>query len=143
MWSRLSQPVGGAPAWTIMLIGAAAVGLVPWSVVVSTQLAGEHVVRHWDVAWVGFDVGLGVALLATVIAAVRASPWFPGFAMAAAAILLCDAWFDIVTSTSRLDLRLALASAAAVELPLGVVCVVATRSFLARAQPMGEDHSAS
>ena len=143
MWSRLLQPVGGAPAWTILLIGAAAVGLVPWSVVVSTQLAGEHVVRHWDVAWAGFDVGLGVALLATVIAAVRGSHWFPGFAMAAAAILLCDAWFDIVTSTSGLDFWLALASAAVVELPLGVVCVVAARSVLAREQPISDDHAAS
>jgi len=63
--------------------------------------------------------------------------------MAAAAILLCDAWFDIMTSTSGLDRWLALASAAAVELPLGVVCVGAAQGALARAQPMDDDHSAS
>ena len=130
MQPALSRSVGGAPAWTIVLLGTAAVVLIPWSVALTSELPAHHFARHWDVAWAGFDAGLAVALLATVVAAVRGSPWLSGLATAATAMLLCDAWFDVVTSASRLDLWLALASAVAVELPLALVCVVVSRSAL-------------
>jgi hypothetical protein len=125
---RLAQPVGGAPAWTIVLLGVAAVALVPWSVALTVSLPAHHVARHWDVAWAGFDAGLAAMLILTVAAALRGSAWLPGLAMAAAAMLLCDAWFDVVTSANELDFWLALASALVVELPLALVCVFASRS---------------
>jgi hypothetical protein len=50
--------------------------------------------------------------------------------MASAAMLLCDAWFDVVTSANDVDLGVALGSAAIVELPLAVVCVVVSRRAL-------------
>ena len=130
MASRLSQPVGGAPAWAIALLAATAVALVPWSIALSTRLPAHHVVRHWDVAWAGFDVGLAIVLGATVVVALRGSAWLPGLAMASAAMLLCDAWFDVVTSANDVDLGVALGSAAIVELPLAVVCVVVSRRAL-------------
>ena len=130
MRSRLSQSVGGAPAWTIVLLGAAAVALVPWTIVLSTQLPAHHVVRHWDLAWAGFDVGMAAVLAATVVAALRGSTWLAGLAMAAAAMLVCDAWFDVVTSASAVDFWVALVSALVVELPLAVVCVVVSRRAL-------------
>jgi len=43
--------------------------------------------------------------------------------MGAAAMLVCDAWFDVVTSASAIDFGVALGSAVVVELPLAVVCV--------------------
>ena len=127
MRSRLSQPVGGAPAWAILLLGAAAIALVPWSIALSTQLPAHHVARHWDVAWAGFDAGMAAVLIATVVAAVRGSAWLTGLAMAAAAMLLCDAWFDVVTSAPD-ERWVAVASAIVVELPLAVVCVLVSRS---------------
>src|SRR5262245_27112184 len=127
MRSRLTQPVGGAPAWTIALLAAAAVVLVPWSIALTTRLPAHHVVRHWDVAWAGFDVGMALVLAATVAAALRGSGWFVGLAMAAAAMLVCDAWFDVVTSASEVEFWAALASAVVVELPLALVCVVVSR----------------
>jgi len=141
MPSRLLQPIGGAPAWAIGLLGIAAVVLVPWSVALTAELPAHHVARHWDVAWAGFDAGLAIALLATVVAAVRGSHWLSGLATAAAAMLLCDAWFDVVTSASRLDLWLALASAVVVELPLAVVCVVVSRSAVQVARRTGDSPS--
>ena len=139
MRSRLTQPVGGAPAWTIALLACAAVALVPWSVALTTRLPAHHVVRHWDVAWAGFDVGMAVVLAATVAAALRGSAWLAGLAMAAAAMLFCDAWFDVVTSASEVDFWVALASAVVVELPLAVVCVVVSRRA-ARARPVAAGH---
>ena len=130
MSSRLSQPVGGAPAWGIALLAAASIALVPWSIALSTQLPAHHVVRHWDVAWAGFDVGLALVLAATVVAALRGSAWLAGLALSAAVMLVCDAWLDVVTSASAVELSVALASAAVVELPLAVVCVLVSRRAL-------------
>lgn len=130
MQPALSRSIGGAPAWAIVLLGTAAVVLIPWSVALTTELPAHHVARHWDIAWAGFDAGLAVALLATVVAAVRGSRWLSGLAAAAAAMLLCDAWFDVITSASRLDLWLALASAVVIELPLALACGVVSRSAL-------------
>jgi hypothetical protein len=127
MRSRLSQPVGGAPAWAIVLLGVVAVALVPWSIALTMQLPAHHVARHWDVAWAGFDAGMAVVLIATVVAAVRRSGWLTGLAMAAAAMLVCDAWFDVVTSAPD-ERWVAVASALVVELPLAVVCVLVSRS---------------
>ena len=127
MRSRLSQPVGGAPAWAIVLLGVVALALVPWSIALTMQLPAHHVARHWDVAWAGFDAGMAVVLIATVVAAVRGSAWLTGLAMAAAAMLVCDAWFDVVTSAPD-ERWVAVASALVVELPLAVVCVLVSRS---------------
>jgi hypothetical protein len=128
MRSRLSQPVGGAPSWAIVLLGAAAVALVPWSVALAAHLPTHHVAPHWDIAWAGIDAGIAAVLIATVAAAVRGSAWLPGLSMAAAAMLLCDAWFDVFTSAHALELWLAVALAAFVEVPLAIVCVVVSRS---------------
>ncbi len=116
--------------WAIALLGAAALVLVPWSVALTANLPAHHVARHWDVAWAGFDAGIAVALLATVAAAVRRSAWLAVIAGGAAAMLLCDAWFDVVTSSDQLDLWLAVAAAVFVELPLAGVCVLVAHSSL-------------
>jgi len=130
MPSRLSQPVGSAPAWAIALLAAASVALVPWSVALTTQLPAHQLVHHWDVAWAGFDVGMAIVLAATVGAALRGSSWLAGLAMGAAAMLVCDAWFDVVTSANAVDFWVALGSATAIELPLALVCVVVSRRAL-------------
>jgi hypothetical protein len=130
MGSRLSQSVGGAPAWGIVVLAISAAALVPWSVALTTHLPAHHVVRHWDVAWAGFDVGMAIVLAATVVAALRGSRWLAGLAMAAAAMLVCDAWFDVVTSANGLDFWIAFGSAAAVEVPLAVVCLLVSHRTL-------------
>src|SRR5262249_4240896 len=113
MRSRLVQPVAGAPAWTIALRAAAAVPLVPWPSALATGLPATPSAPHGAVAWAGFDVGMAVVLAATVGAALRGSAWLAGLATAAAAMLVCDAWFDVVTSASAIDFWFALASATA------------------------------
>jgi hypothetical protein len=130
MRQRLSQRLDDGPAWAIALLGAAALLLVPWTVALTAALPAHHVARHWDVAWAGFDAGIAVALLATVAAAVRRSAWLAVIAGGAAAMLLCDTWFDIITSSDRLDLWLALAAAAFVELPLAAVCILVAHGSL-------------
>ena len=59
------------------------------------------------IAWGGFDVALAVLLLAVAFAAWRRSPWLEGAATATATLPFVDAWFDVLTSSTRTELIVA------------------------------------
>jgi hypothetical protein len=111
----------------VPLFGLAALLLVPWVVLLVFLLPSAHQAAHWDIAWAGFDVMLALLLSAVAIAAWRGSLWFEGAAVAAAALLFVDAWFDILTSSTRLELFVALAEAVLIELPLAFLCLLLAR----------------
>ncbi len=111
-----------------VLFAAAALVLVPWVIFLVRALPSDHRSAHWDVAWGGFDTALALLLVAVAIAAWRRSPWLGGAATAAATLLFVDAWFDILTSSSRSELITAIVEAAVVELPVAVFCLFLARS---------------
>jgi hypothetical protein len=117
-----------APRWVVPLFGLAAVLLVPWIVLLVYLLPSAQQASHWDIAWAGFDVGLALVLSGVALAAWRHSPWLEGAATAAATLLLVDAWFDVLTSSTRLDLIVAVVEAVFVELPLAVLCLLLARN---------------
>ena len=112
-----------APRWVVPFFWLAALLLVPWVVVLVFSLPSAHRATHWDVAWSGFDVVLALLLSAVAVAAWRGSLWFEGAATAAATLLFVDAWFDVLTSSNRVEFLVALAEAAFVELPLAFLCL--------------------
>lgn len=114
--------------WIGVLFAAAALVLVPWVVFLVRALPSAHRSAHWDVAWGGFDVALALLLVGVAVAAWRRSPWLEGAATAAATLLFVDAWFDILTSSSRSELMMAVLEAALVELPIAVFCLLLARS---------------
>jgi hypothetical protein len=108
---------------------------VPWTLWLTFSLPRRHVTHHYDVAWVGFDIALAAAFGWTALAAVRRSPWLQVAATVTGTMLLCDAWFDIVTSASHDEQLVAIAQALLAELPLAALCawiVVVTRRAGAR-----------
>lgn len=113
--------------WVAPFFAAAAFVLVPWIVVLATRLPATHAAPHWNVTWVGFDVVLTLLLIAVAAAAWRGSPWLEGAATAAAALLLIDAWFDVTTSSSGIELGASLAEALLVELPVAILCLLLAR----------------
>jgi hypothetical protein len=122
------------PRWMTTLLGTVAVALVPWILYLTFTLPSRHVTLHYDVAWIGFDVGLTVSFAATAWAAFRGSRWLVPLAAVTGTMLLCDAWFDVVTSQSGAEMWEAIAEAALAELPLAAVCafiVYDTATFLA------------
>jgi hypothetical protein len=123
-----AESVTPAPRWVAPLFAIVGVGLVPWTVWIAYDLPRRHTARHWDVAWVGFDVMMASLLLATAYAALRRPAWLQITASAAATMLVCDAWFDIVTAGRGADLAMSLASGILVELPLAIVCVWVARN---------------
>ena len=123
-----AEHVSPVPRWVAPFFAVLGLALVPWTVWLAYDLPRRHIARHWDIAWAGFDVMMAVVLLATAYAALRRSPWVQGTASAAATMLCCDAWFDIVTSGRGADLAVAVASGFFVELPLAAVCVWVARN---------------
>lgn len=114
--------------WVVPLFALGALLLVPWVVLLAVTLPSHHRAAHWDVAWVGFDVLLALLLLTVAISAWRRSPWLEGAATATATLLVVDAWFDVLTSSTNGELLVALVEAALVELPLALVCVLLARA---------------
>lgn len=98
-----------------------AVLLIPWIVYLGAVLPDHTTSRHWDVAWVGFDAMEFVALAVAGLCALRRSIWLPTAAVAAAVLLIVDAWFDITTATGGWNLAQALILGLGIELPLAVL----------------------
>lgn len=96
----------------------ACAGLLAWAGWLSADLPARYLAGHWDLAWVGFDLLLAGCIAATGILTWRGSPFRAGAAFATAVLLVCDAWFDVVTATGSDNLLSSVLSAALVELPL-------------------------
>jgi len=107
--------------WALLLFGAAIL-LAPWILYLTFTLPARHKTVHYDLAWVGFDVGLLVALGATAWGILRGSQWLAPWAAIAGTLLCCDAWFDVTTSRPGSELLKAVAEAALAELPLAALC---------------------
>jgi hypothetical protein len=123
------------PRWVAPVFALAAVLLLPWVVLLAVLLPSTHQSAHWDVAWAGFDVMLALLLLTVAITAWRRSPWLEGAATATATLLFADAWFDVLTASTRTEFVAALTEAALVELPLAFVCLVLARNAKRRLAP--------
>ena len=103
-------------------MGGVALGLLPWTVYLSVTLPPKHQAAHWDIVWPGLDVGIAIAVAATVFGLVRLSTNLPIFAAIAGTLLLCDAWFDTLTSQPGSELAWAAVEALLAELPLAAFC---------------------
>jgi hypothetical protein len=122
------------PKWVPGLMGLVAIFLVPWTLYLTFTLPSRHLTTNYDIAWVGFDVALAAAFAATAWAAYRRLRWLLPLAAVTGTMLLCDAWFDIVTSQGGGEVIQASVEAAFGELPLAALCayiVIDVERFLA------------
>jgi hypothetical protein len=107
----------------LQIFAAASLLLIPWTIFLSQSLPGSHLDRRWNVAWVGFDIALLLALALTAYLGWRKSGWTVISATAAATLLIVDSWFDMLTATSGREYLGSIASAFFVELPLAVLAL--------------------
>jgi hypothetical protein len=101
---------------TFLLAGATA--LVGWTIFLGLSLPPRYDAGHWNVLWTGFDVGLLCVFAYGAWAAWFRRQILATTAIVAGTLLLCDAWFDIVTSIGHRDQWLTLLTGLAGELPL-------------------------
>ena len=125
---RLPRGLGGTGAWSplrigVLVLAASAVLLPAWALYLAVALPHEHVAPNWDVVWAGFDLALAALAAAAVLAFRRRSRWTPVLCGALAAALVCDAWFDVMTSDGS-DRWVAVALALFAELPVAALAVV-------------------
>ncbi len=130
--------------WGFVIMGGVAIALLPWTVYLSVTLPPRHESVHWDIVWPGLDVGIALAIAATVYGLVRLSSHLPILASVAGTLLLCDAWFDTLTSQPGSELAWAAVEALVAELPLAAFCfwiafdtesVAVARRFVRAAAP--------
>ncbi|MET8447312.1 hypothetical protein [Streptomyces sp. NPDC005209] len=108
--------------WTLILLGAAAVLLVPWMVLLGLTLPANAEVRHWSLAWIGLDVLMATGCATTALLGLRRDSRSRLTASATASVAVLDAWFDLTTAASGSALLQAAGSAVA-EAALAGLCV--------------------
>lgn len=72
--------------------------MVPWTIYIAESLPSRQLSPNYDVAWGGFDVFLTIAVASTAYFALRRSRYLSTAATATAALLVVDAWFDVMTT---------------------------------------------
>jgi hypothetical protein len=105
-----------------MVVGAAV--LIPWTAYLAATLPVDYSAHNWDATWVGFDSALVVLLTTTVALALMRRRLVMATAFATGILLICDAWFDVMTAAPA-DRPEALAAAALLELPVAVLLIQA------------------
>jgi hypothetical protein len=106
----------------IIILVISAVVLVPWIAYLAVTLPRVYVTHNWDEAWVGFDILLLLLVVATAVLGILRRQMVMLTAFATGVLLICDAWFDWMTS-NRADVGWATVTALFVELPLAVLLI--------------------
>jgi hypothetical protein len=96
----------------------------PWTLYLAVTLPARHVQQNfYNVAWTGFDVALAAAIVATGIGVLWRRLWVQSAATCAATLLVCDAWFDVLSSNAGIDRLEAILMATFPELPTAAFCI--------------------
>jgi hypothetical protein len=103
----------------------AAIALIPWTVYLGLTLPQSYTAQHWQATWVGFDVLLLAFMIATAVLGFTQHPLLTLFAFTTGVLLVCDAWFDVLTA-KRGDFVVSVLTAGLGELPLAAILIAGT-----------------
>jgi hypothetical protein len=120
--AQLPAAEPAAPRWLGPVAVCCLIGLLPWIVYLGLTLPRRARADHYDLAWLGFDCAMWVALATLAYLALRRHPATGPLAAVASTMLAVDAWFDVVTSEGNGQFVRALVLALTAELPLAIIC---------------------
>jgi hypothetical protein len=126
--------------WLARALVVAGLGMVPWLVLLATQLPASTVAAHWSTAWVGLDAMETIGLLATGTLLLRRDHRSCLTATVTAALVFADAWFDVTTSAPGVAQLTAIAMATFIEMPVSVLSAVLALHLLRRHTVHGHSH---
>jgi len=113
----------------VLVLTAASVGLIPWIALLGVRLPRHYLAGHWRLTWVGFDIVLLGCLALTAWLAWRRRQAVIVAAFITAALLTCDAWFDVMTAVPA-DRWLSVLTAVLGELPLAALLITGALRIL-------------
>jgi hypothetical protein len=119
--SRRSIEIRRIRSWLTL---SAAIALIPWIVYLGYTLPQNYVAQNWRATWVGFDILLLVFMTATAVFGFLRHRLLTLFAFTTGVLLVCDAWFDVMTAR-RVDQFVSVLTAFG-ELPLAAVLIGGT-----------------
>jgi hypothetical protein len=104
-----------------VMIGAT-IALVPWIVYLAFTLPEKYIAHHWQATWVGFDILLLLFIAATALLGYLRRQLLVLTAFTTGVLLICDAWFDVMTATPN-DIWVSVLIAGLAEFPLAIVLI--------------------
>jgi hypothetical protein len=123
-----TQPGVAARRRTVLFFLACAVSMIPWTVGLAVTLPQRYVVGTWTLTWTGFDVVLIGCFSVTAWALWKQRQIALPAAMVTSVLLMCDAWFDLLTAHRGGDLLVSTVTAVFGEIPIAIVlAAIATR----------------
>jgi hypothetical protein len=132
---RPREGIATSPRWVVRILALCCVGLIPWTIALAATLPRQYLVADWPLAWTGFDVILFGCLSTTAWALWKQRQVAVPASMITSVLLVCDAWFDILTAIGGRCLIVSIATAILAELPLAVLlAVISIRLQQANAQ---------
>jgi hypothetical protein len=100
----------------VMLIFATPAA-ISWIIYLGIDLPEFYRAQNWDVAWIGFDGGLLVAVFSTFLAIIKERQVAIPLAVVSGTLLVVDSWFDTANAQGGRDFYFALALALLVQIP--------------------------
>jgi hypothetical protein len=109
---------------------AAAVLLAAWIGVLAVTLPHYYRAGGWRITWIGFDGALLAVFAVTAWAAWKRRQVLILCLVVLAALLICDAWFDVTLDWETRGFWFSLLLALFVELPVAAMALVGARRLL-------------
>jgi hypothetical protein len=105
---------------TLMMGGT--IALIPWIIYLAFTLPANYVAHNWPATWIGFDCVLIAFMAATAVLGWlrRQLVLLPAFTTGV--LLVCAAWFDILTASPG-QIWVSVLTAALGNLPLAVIMI--------------------
>jgi hypothetical protein len=133
------QPGVATRRRTVLFFLACAVSMIPWTVGLAATLPQRYVVGTWTLTWTGFDVVLIGCFSVTAWALWKQRQIALPAAMVTSVLLMCDAWFDLLTAHRGGDLLVSSVTALFGEIPIAIVlAAISTRLLRATMRATGD-----
>jgi hypothetical protein len=115
------RPPVTAQRWVVRFLALCCFALIPWTIGLALTLPRSYLVGNWPLAWTGFDVILLGCLATTAWSLWKQRQVAVPAAMVTSVLLLCDAWFDILTAHGGRCLVMSIATAVLGEVPIAIL----------------------
>jgi hypothetical protein len=113
----------------LTLMTGGVIVLIPWIVYLDFTLPANYVAHNWPATWIGFDFVLISFMAATAVLGWLRRQLVVLPAFTTGVLLICDAWFDILTAGPG-QIWISVWTAVIANLPLAVLLITGALRIL-------------